>query len=74
LAPSQISKQRQSIGTGAVTGGRTSIGGSGRRASDADGADGDVVIETMPLFGFLSIPESSRSTFRVPSGCVITEE
>jgi len=34
--------------------------------------DGDVVIERLPLFGFLSIPASLNKIFRVPSGCEIT--
>lgn len=31
-------------------------------------------IETMPMFGFLSIPETMKKQFEVPSGCVITEQ
>lgn len=34
--------------------------------------DGDIVIERLPLFGFLSIPENLNKKFRVPSGCEIT--
>ena len=30
-------------------------------------------IQTMPLFGFLSIPDAMKRQFKVPSGCEITE-
>lgn len=69
LAPSQKSKPRPSIGSSSGTPGLA----RGGHCKNSSGGDDDVVIETMPLFGFLSIPDSIRTSFRVPSGCVITE-
>ena len=36
--------------------------------------DDGQVIERVPLFSFLSIPEDLKSKFKVPKGCVITKE
>jgi hypothetical protein len=33
-----------------------------------------ITIQRVPLFGFLSIPDELRRQFKIPSGCVITEE
>lgn len=33
-----------------------------------------ITISRMPMFGFLQIPEALNKQFKVPSGCVITEE
>jgi hypothetical protein len=35
---------------------------------------GDVVISRMPMFNFLEIPDSLRKQFKIPGGCLITEE
>jgi hypothetical protein len=36
--------------------------------------DDQVTISRLPLFGFLEIPEVLNKQFKVPSGCIITEE
>jgi hypothetical protein len=58
---------------------RSSLGGiDGTDCSDRgnDGVDGNgmITIQRVPLFGFLSIPDELRRQFKIPSGCVITEE
>lgn len=76
LAPSLV-KQRLSEGSGPSNGSRLSISIDGGDASkDQDGVDsnGMITIQRVPLFGFLSIPDELRRQFKIPSGCVITEE
>lgn len=46
----------------------------GSGASAAERAGDSETIQTMPLFGFLSIPDSMKRQFKVPSGCRITEQ
>jgi hypothetical protein len=36
--------------------------------------DGEMIIERMPMFGFLEIPSALNKQFRVPAGCVITKK
>jgi hypothetical protein len=66
LCPSQQGK-RQSSG-----GGSQPLSSSTRTRRQAD--DDEVVIERMPLFGFLEIPEQLHRHFRIPSGCKITQQ
>jgi hypothetical protein len=47
--------------------------GSESRVS-SNNEDGTVTIQRMPLFGFLSIPDELKRQFKVPAGCVITEQ
>ena len=42
--------------------------------TDPNGNTDDVVIKRMPLFGFLSIPDSLNRQFRLPKGCVVTQK
>lgn len=62
MAPSQLRQQRSSAGA-------QPAGMLARRSTDTD----TTTIQTMPLFGFLSIPDSMKRQFKVPSGCEITE-
>lgn len=43
-------------------------------SNDKDDSSEQITIKRLPLFGFLSIPESLNKQFRVPTGCVITEK
>ena len=45
-----------------------------RRSDPSNSEDGTVTIQRMPLFGFLSIPDELKRQFKVPTGCVITEQ
>jgi hypothetical protein len=64
-APSQLRLQKSNGGDPA--------GGSRPNAS-SNGESDSQTIQTMPLFGFLSIPESMNRQFTVPTGCKITAE
>lgn len=65
LAPSVL-KQRQSLGGGSEP---------SSSSSSSDGAKQDYnIIERVPWFGGLSIPDKLRSQFKIPTGCRITKE
>lgn len=66
FAPSQV-KQRSSLGISSRTGAKSTS------KSSNDGGD-EVTIQRLPLFGFLSIPNDLKKQFKIPSGCVISEE
>ena len=67
LAPSQLKKNDSILPVDCEPAADSS---NKRRLSSAPG---EVVIERMPLFGFLEIPGDLRKQFRVPTGCKITE-
>lgn len=69
MAPSQLRLQKTSGG-----GGEGSSIGSAMSHHKSTTAESSTTIQTMPLFGFLSIPESMKRQFKVPSGCDITAE
>ena len=65
LAPSQIS-QRSSLPSLTVV--------EKKRAND-ETENGMITIRRLPLFDFLEIPEAlSKTQFKVPSGCIVTEK
>ncbi|KAJ1439365.1 hypothetical protein B484DRAFT_427724 [Ochromonadaceae sp. CCMP2298] len=43
------------------------------RGREGERDEGDVVIQRMPLFGFLTIPKALSQQFKIPSGCKLTE-
>ena len=49
-------------------------GSSSSSSSSRRGKDDDMVVERMPMFDFLSIPDDLKKKFSVPKGCVITAE
>jgi hypothetical protein len=72
LAPSQ---RKELGGTGGNSSNRRhSAPGLTNGRGDGDGDEGDVVIQRMPLFGFLSIPKSLSQQFIVNTGCKVTEK
>ena len=46
--------------------------GSSRNQKKNEDDDDEIVIERMPLFGFLSIPENLNKQFKIPTGCKIS--
>ena len=71
LAPSQIKKFIDETQNGDKTCTATSNGQRGTRGGDGKT---DITITTLPMFGFLEIPENLNKQFKIPSGCVITDE
>ena len=69
LAPSQI-KKRTSLGSSSVVKDEESSVNGGSDQGNTD----TVTIQRLPLFGFLSIPNELKKPFKLPTGCVITEE
>ena len=60
---------------GSACGGvKVGYNGSSSSSSSRRGKDDDMVVERMPMFDFLSIPDDLKKKFSVPKGCVITSE
>ena len=85
FAPSQQAQLRASYSNGSTgtsnsnsnssgrSNGRRSSAGGGGSSSGATDANGDVIIERLPLFSFLTIPDDLNKQFKIPEGCVVTE-
>ena len=63
LAPSQILKQKDAPTIHSET-----------KKEGASDSDGMVMIQRLPLFGFLEIPKDLSKQFKVPAGCILTEK
>jgi len=74
LAPSVL-KQRALEGPGAASSSSFCVAQSaGGKQTRSGNGEGDMVIERMPLFDFLTIPDDLKKKFNVPKGCVVTAE
>jgi hypothetical protein len=69
LAPSTQSASRKDVGDSA----KCDLVAS-RNGDKMDDGDGEIVIERLPMFGFLEIPSALNKQFRVPTGCIITKK
>ena len=65
LAPSQVHQKKNEP---------PKISSETARTANRKSDDDQLTICRLPLFGFLEIPEVLNKQFKVPSGCVITEE
>lgn len=71
FAPSQV-KQRASLGSSGRTDAKSTSKSNNNRSAGED--EEYNTIQRLPLFGFLSIPNDLKKQFKIPSGCVISEE
>ena len=74
-APSQV-RQRTSLGNPSKAKTQHQACGPGPAHPDQtkQASDSTTTIQRMPLFGFLSIPNDLKKQFKIPTGCVISEE
>jgi hypothetical protein len=63
------------VANGSACGGvKVGYNGSSSSCSRRGKENDDMVVERMPMFDFLSIPDDLKKKFSVPKGCVITAE
>ena len=86
LAPSQLHNRGENGGQSTDLARRSSLSdlmarpsscsssSSSSTRSHSNNNNNDVVINRMPLFGFLEIPDSLNRQFVLPKGCVVTKE
>jgi hypothetical protein len=74
LAPSQRTNITNQESTLCARGTLSSLSLKGRNENPKCNKKDEIVIQRMPMFGFLEIPDDLRKQFKVPTGCVITDK